>query len=454
VDRAFPNGFASLSAGYANGLFEYYNIGSLGDFYLDLQHHYVRGDVAYGPIHLRSFWNSDTGETNSWSAPTEWVRSFRSDIDADTVDVEIEGNQAFETGPMKHRFNMGVGYRFKGTELPGFIPDPVRENHVAAFVQEEATVSRVKVVGSLRADLVHPTLPIGETLSPRGAAIVRVADRTSVRLTGGTAFRAPNHVESYMEWVLPSSSSDAAYVLDYGDVNLNPERIATAEIGVHDESTSYHTADVSLYVNRLQDIIFLRSLESALASDTPIVDYDEGVGGYLAGTTGWSNLEDRYLGYGVEAEAEVFPIDGVDVFGNIAVERLTVSSGEGEPELDESASLVKVNAGASYRTPWRTDVALQANYASPQTWGQRLFDPTGQIVVVETEIPARLILSGRVVVRPLADDALEVGVGAWNFGALLDDDPAVHEGLFDSVQEHPKGQPVGARVFGSVSYRF
>lgn len=438
LDRTFgKDGFASLSGGYTSGFAEFYNIGALGDYFLDLDTGYVRGDLALGPLHFRAFWNSASGRTDAWTTPKGGLHAFDSTLDTDVVDLELEGNQEFTTGPVKHHLNAGLSYRYKYTDMPTFIGVIVKEHHASAFIQEEATISKVKVVASLRADR-HPLLPLSQTLSPRGAAIVRVADHTSVRVSGGTAFRAPNHLESYMDWSLPTSQ-DVAYLQDYGDKELRPERILTGEIGVHDESTSFHTADVSLYVNRLTDIIYLKSV-----TPTTDLEYNEEVGGYLAGTTGWTNLPDEYLGYGIEAEGDLFPVDGVDIYGNMALQRILVG-GNGEDAVpDRSASTLKLNGGVTYRTPYRTDLAIHAQYASSQTWRIRDFDENGQLAVSEAPIPARLVLNGQVAVRPFKDEKLSIGAGIWNAGALIT----------GGVREHPKGQPVGSRAFGTLEYKF
>jgi hypothetical protein len=199
----------------------------------------------------------------------------------------------------------------------------------------------------------------------------------------------------------------------------------------------------------LEDIIFLKDVESAVQPPDPIVAYDDELGGYLAGTTGWSNTAEKYLGYGVEAEAEVFPADGFDVHANIAFGRI-LESLDGETTRDESMSEWKVNTGVTWRTPYRTDVSLDANYASPQVWGLRSFDSAGQIVVTSVPIDSRLILSGRIGVRPLPDDSLELALGFWNIGTALNAD----DGLFSRFREHPKGQPIGPKALASAAYRF
>lgn len=449
IDRTFgKSGFASASGGFNRGEpIEIYNIGVTGDYVVNLRSHYLRADLAYGPVHLRGFWNKNTGTSLPWSTPADYLRAFDARMNADVVDIELEASEEIDTGPVHHRLSGAIGYRYKRTEFTYFLPEPAVEHHQNAFFQEQLGIGPLQVVAAIRADR-HPLLPLQQTLSPRGAAIVRVAEKTSVRVSGGTAFRSPTHIESYMEWVLPTST-DGVYIVDYGNRGLKPERILTAEVGLHDESTPFHTVDVSLYVNRLSDIIFLRSVAPATASATPNLVFNDG---FVAGTTGWTNLDPTYLGYGIEAEGELFPIDGLDIQGNVTVQQVREYQADGSFVQDKSSSLLKLNGGVTYRTPFRTDLSLHANYTGPQVWRLREFDAGGQIAVVERDLDARLILSGRVGVRPFKDDGLELAAGVWNVGALFGE--ADTASLFGPARENPKGQPVGGRAFGSATLRF
>ncbi len=440
IDRTFgKESFASVSGGFVDGVSEFYNLGALGDFYLDQRSTWLRGDAASGPVHVRAFWNSLNGEAGAWAEPKDWIRTLGSTVDSDVIDVEAEANGKVDTGAIHHRLNAGIGYRYKRTDMPGFITDVVSEHHGSAFVQDEATIDKIKLVASLRADQ-HPLLPLSETLSPRGAIIARVAPHTSLRATGGTAFRAPNHIESYMAWTLPTDT-DVAYVRDYGSTTLRPERIVTGEVGLHDESTSYHTADLTLYANRLTDIVYLSSLDAPSVAD---LAYNAEEGGFLAGTTGWVNVPDQYLGYGIEAEAELFPTDGLDVYANVDLQRIDVTSPGQSPVRDKSTSAAKINGGFTYRTPFDIDFALHGSWSSAQVWRLRTFDDAGALTTVEQPIDGRIVWNAKLVARPIPGEDVEVGVGAWNLGAFLG----------DAFKEHPKGQPVGPRVYGTLSYRF
>jgi len=448
LDVSFDNGFASVSGGWSNAFGEFYNIGVLGDYGIDVQHFYGRGDVAYGPVHLRAFWNSIDGAVGPWTEAKDAAQSVNSGLDSDTIDLELESSGELQTGPIMHRVNGGIGFRYKSIANFAFLGQDfdeegifIVENHANAFLNEEATINKVKLVVSLRADK-DPKLPLSQTLSPRGSAILRVREDTSVRVTGGTAFRAPNMVERYMNFDLPTGR-DGAFIRDFGDETLSPERIVTAELGLHDESSLFHTADVTLYVNQLTDVMGLTPVEPSL---TP---YDP-AGGYFAGTSGWTNLPEVFTGYGAEADLKLFPVDGVDVYLNSNLQQVRESSRDANGDVvhtnkGSGTSLVRSNLGFAYRTPYRFDLSSSLGFASGQTWTLREFDDAGQIVGNQYGVPPRALVSARAAYRPMNDENLEFAATLWNATALSE------SGRF---REHPSGQLVGSRLFGSVSYKF
>ena len=193
-----------------------------------------------------------------------------------------------------------------------------------------------------------------------------------------------------------------------------------------------------LYLNRVTDLIDLDNVTPAF---NPFDDQNVGI---EVGRTGWINLPAVSTGMGAEAELELFPTDGLDLFANASVSKVTENT-DGTVVTEGSSSSFKVNAGASYRTPYRTDVSLSLNYLSAQDWGLREFDPdTLAITVVSSPLEARILASARIAVRPFVDADFELAVNAWNFTAFFS----------DGFREHPEGQPITGRLYGSVAWRF
>ncbi|TVQ89399.1 MAG: TonB-dependent receptor [Deltaproteobacteria bacterium] len=438
IDRSFGDlGVVSLSGGFVDGTAEIYNIGVLGNYAMDTTDAYVRADATFGPVHARVFYNYLQGSTGPWAGLPAERRLLDSDFLATTFDAELESFGEFSTGSIDHRINGGIGYRRKYIGNFDYLEGEVVEHHFNAFVNHEASIGKVKLIGSLRADR-HPLIDLDRTLSPRGAIIGRVAKDTSLRLTGGTAFRVPTLVESYMDFGLPSGV-DGVVVEDFGSRALFPERILTFEAGFHDESSLYHTVDVTVFYNRVSNLIGLRPLDPRFSPYSPRHE------GFIVGETGWVNLADVYHGGGVEVDGKLFPADGLDIFANLNVQRIFQDTPGQDLQVDRSTSLIKANAGVQYRTPYRVDLSTAAHFVGPQTWVLRGFDEGGDILFTPRSIPSRFLFNARVAARPFADDKLELAVTGWNMLALAD---------AGRSREHPNGQLLRARIFGSVSYSF
>ncbi|MCK6507175.1 TonB-dependent receptor, partial [Myxococcota bacterium] len=438
VDRAIGReGFASLSAGHSRGSTEYYVFGALGDYVTEFDHSYARADLGYGPVHLWGFFNRWAGPTGPW-LEYQGERSLWTSYDARTLDLEAEGDLSFQTGAVAHRLNLGAGYRHKQVAWDYLVGqgEPIAEDHYNAFLQDTARLGWLRLIGSLRLDR-HPLVALSRTISPRGAAILRLADRTSARLNVGTSFRSPSFMESYLELEQPTDA-DGLYVDTLGNTELLPERIFTTEAGLHDASSRWHELDLALYLNRVTDLIYVTDLRP----EAGLFDPDDN--GFSAGSTSFQNLPPVYTAVGGEVDGRLFPVDGLDLYANGAVERITEAE-EGVAVVDGSTSLVKGNLGAMYRSPWRIDAAAHVQCLSAQTWRLREYDDQGQLVVAEASIPARAVLAAELAARPFADGALELSLSGWNLGALVQG---------QGFREHPKGQRVGPRVFGSATWRF
>ena len=441
IDRAFlDRGLFSISGGYAEGSSEFYSIGGLGNYLLkDMQTGYVRADVGWQPVLLRVYFNRLDAIAGAWYDYSA-AKLVSTTLVNDVLDVELSGVFEGDTGAVHHTLSAGGNYRRKQIAWTYLEGDgaPIIENHFGAFVQEDARLGALSFSGALRMDR-HPLVDISRTISPRGALVWHLQDTTSLRLTSGTSFRSPSFTESYLELEQPNANPpDGIYVLSAGNRELVPERIFTTELGLRDESSNIHTADATLYVNRVSSLIGLTDLIPSVSF------YDEQDNGFLVGTTGFVNEESLYTSYGSELEGHLFPINGLDLRANAHLQRTTEDTG-GEVVQDASASALKLNASAAYVTPFRVDLFVGVHYASRQVWRLREFSPVGTLIISEEEIPARTIPSARVAVRPLPDGSLELAATVWNPAALT------ASGRF---REHPKGQLVGGRAYASLIYRF
>jgi len=90
-----------------------------------------------------------------------------------------------------------------------------------------------------------------ENLSPKISILYKPREMTTLRLSGGTAFRSPNVYNLYRTWV---SSTGWTY---RGNPNLEPETTASWELG-WEQKTSFGTRFKATYFeNYVQDLIYL-----------------------------------------------------------------------------------------------------------------------------------------------------------------------------------------------------
>ncbi|MBL8616492.1 MAG: TonB-dependent receptor [Deltaproteobacteria bacterium] len=440
IDRQLGDeALLGVSGGYAEGFQEFYAIGALGDFALPFRSGFGRIDASVGDLHVWTFYNGFSGAASPWLQPTGG-RDLSTEVKTQTWDVEADARRSLDTGPVEHQLSFGAGYRFKSVEwgyLEGGGEAPITEHHAKVFINDQATVGPVSVVGSLRLDR-HPLVPLRETLSPRGAVITRLAPKTSARLGAGTAFRAPSQMESYLDLNQPVGT-DGLYVETRGDRDLGPERILTVEGGVHDETFRWMQADLAAYWSRVTDLIYLQDIELSLSP------FDPAAAGFQAGTTRFGNLDPIYRALGLEGDLHLFPLDGLDLYANGTLQRMTEEVG-GQTAVDWETPGWKANLGASWRSPYRVDLSGHLHLRGDQVWKLRDYDAvTGELLTEEADVDPPTILVTRAGLRLLPEDALELAISAWNVGALLSG---------EGTREHPKGQPVGGWLMGSASYRF
>lgn len=436
VDRTFGRmGFASVSGGLSSGNFEYESLSALPSYGISFTDAYGRGDLSWGILHFRTFWNSNNAETGPWMGVDDEPFPNVTRLDMDTIDAELEAPIPFSTGPLDHVLNIGIGYRKKRIAidyLTGGFEDPKNENHYSFFLNEQMTYRGFQAVGSLRVD-AHPWLDLSETVSPRLAAVQRVAPYTSVRATAGTAFRAPNALENYSDFEL-GTPFDGGWIHGPGSTDLKAERISTFELGFHDESTDVHVVDAVLFFNHLRDTIWFPDITGQINF------YDPDPGGFSFGIVPFENAPFDVYGYGLEVEGRIFPTDGMDLYTNIDLQNVEKPD-DVLPSFSLPAAL-KINAGWMYRTPWRTDLTLQGNYVSAMDGNASTFDDDGLLVTTSVVIPSRVILSTRIGIRPTRDENLELAFTGWNLVAG------------DGWIDHSKGQTLRARVHGSARYTF
>lgn len=445
LDTTFgTKGWASLSGGFGTGFTEFYAKGALGNNGLDGGVGHVRADVGWGPVHLRSTWQREGGRVTPWLSSAASSRSTEANVLDDIVDLELEGSFRKVTGAVEHRIHVGGGYKYKvfraGVIGQGF-EIPRIEHHASLFGQYQLQWRWLGAVASLRWDR-HPLIDATRTFAPRGALVFRVRDTTALRVSAGTAYRAINGLESYVNLDL-NTTADGYFVGFRGaatgsSVTLGPENMTTVELGARDESSPFHKIDLAVYWNRLTDLIDIGSVEPVLGP------YDPDAGGYPFGQAEWVNDPTAYDAIGGEVDLTLFPVDGLDLFVNGSVQRVLATS-DGVTTVDGSTALARVNVGGTYRAPFRMDFSLSAHVTTAQDWRVPQFDDTGTVEVVTRPIPGRVLMVARIAGRPVTKPELELSATLWNPLGFFDE---------TAFREHPDGQVVGPRLYGQARIAF
>jgi outer membrane receptor protein involved in Fe transport len=445
--------------GFDNVSMEVVPLGALRTFGNTGQTGFARFEVDSGSTKVKAFWNALRLTTGPEYWP-EGIASLKSSVRSDVLDLSAQTGFDFKLAGT-HRLNIGAGYRFKSVQWSYLLPRPdnapYQEHHFNAFLQEEWEISRkLSLVLSYRVDR-NPLLASegvtagGLVQSPRGTLLYELKPDQVLRLTLGSAFRAPTFLESYIDLFAPIPNQPAMGVRFQGSRALQPEQMLQAELGFRGRVGSFQP-DVVIYAERVQNLITDGALRLPA---NPSEAVDPITGQYVVGYTGFQNEPGSYFGVGAELGGKWSPADGVDLGANYSYERMfacRVTAGGGCTEDISAANQAsatlgntarhKLNVSATWRTKADFDLAVDVHYVSAVTWFEKSFDITreGGVLFTPYLVPAYTLVNGRVGYR-WVKDKLETGVAFYNlFG--------------DEHREHPFGNRIGRRVLFTVSGAF
>jgi iron complex outermembrane receptor protein len=351
---------------------------------------------------------------------------------------------------VEHSIRAGAAYRLKVVDWNYLAKDAPIENHGSIFLQDTLRLGRaVQIVVSGRADYV-PYLQ-NVVLSPRGSLIIKPTDRQSIRVSGSSAFRNPTFLESYLDLPIQAQMPGVELVSaskrqEDPNFRLQPERIITAEASYLNQMSDLFEFELTAYYNRISNLIVL-----APARPRTLANRADGIGGfnpatgrYTVGFGGWENRCDTYNVFGGEVGTRVYPIEGLDLFANYALNLSSqeLPAGCNLPE-DRRTSRHKINAGVQLRTKPGIDGEITVNYQTAQTWTEQVATSQG-VEYQQFDLPGYLLLNGRLGWRfPLVSTTGEVSIAVFNaLAGLMSEEP----------QMHPFGNRVGRRVMAFFSH--
>lgn len=414
------------------GSFEFYGVASLRNQAIDGEEYNLRGGYDSDLLSIRTFWN----RLRVQSAP-QFYRTGTDDLGSrvrfDLVSIEPVFRPEVELFG-QHAMVMGGEYRFKFIDWD-YLDEEQTEDHFALFFQDSwAMTPQFSTIASARLDL-HPL--IGPLASPRVAFIYKPTPNQAIRLSAGTAFRQPTMAETYLDLSAATPVAGAAVTLVGGQADLDPERIVTIDAGYRYQS-EFGELEAVAYFNRVTNLITRTPLTPTGADE----EFRPDINAFVAGRSFYVNDPRAFLALGGELSTRLYPIDGVDVGANYALQYI-FEEDTGERFTD--SPIHKVSVWGQLRTSIGLDVGLSGHFVSSQKWIEPNYDPSDPTGFNTDPLPidASFLVIGRVGYR-LFDDRLELAVSGTN---LLDFGDLRH-------REHPFANRLEARVLATVTARF
>jgi len=365
-----------------------------------------------------------------------------------SLDAELQFYTDFKAPKaVEHSIRAGAAYRLKVVDWNYLAKDAPIENHGSLFLQDALRFGRaVQLVVSGRADYVPYLQDV--VLSPRGSLIIKPTDLQSIRLSGSSAFRNPSFLESYLDLPIQLQIPGAEVISaskrqEDPDFRIKPERIITAEASYLNQMSELFEFELTAYYNRIADLIVLAPIRPRTLANRAdgIGGFNPATGRYAVGFGGWENRCDTYNVFGGEVGTRVYPVEGLDVFANYALNLSSQELPDGcnLPE-DKRTSRHKINAGVQLRTKPGIDGEITLHYQTAQTWTEQVATLQG-LEYQQFDLPGYLLLNGRLGWRfPILSTTGEVSIAVFNaLAGVMGDEPP---------QMHPFGNRVGRRVMG------
>ena len=447
TQRLGTNTALHLGGGFSEANLELTGIGVFYDYVAKLRTADVTAALTTKNFRARTFYNRFDALNSGMNANYIGQQLYRASAYTNVLDTELEFFDLRQFGGSTNELHVGANYRLKNVDWP-MVGGEHTENHGALFLEDSfAPAKWIKFVLSGRLDY-NPYL---EQLlaSPRASIVLHPSERSTIRLSGATAYKKPSFLEAYSSFPLqlPVTGADAFYGNDLfvAGSKLAPERISAVELGYQNQENEYFEWEVAAYLQHVSDFINGAPFPVATPSDVAQgnAGFNQTTGRYTIAYGGLVNeCATRDL-YGGEAGVPVYPVVGLDLFANYAWTRFHDNIPQGcfaKPFGHQSEH--KVNAGVQVRTALGIDGEVAFHYVSDQTWTEMVasLGSTADVKYESFPLDGYTLVNARLGYRFYKNRA-EVSATAFN---LLDN---VH-------REHPIGQLVGRRFMGFMAYRF
>ncbi len=441
----------SIGGGYSRYSLDVYGIGPINDYTIKGDNSDITVDFKSKHINARTYFQRfavrsgfdyvylahnplpATPEQNSFDAEVEYVTDFKL------------------PEALKHDVHVGLGYRLKNARWEYLESDLPTEHHGSVYLQDSMSVGKsFTFVASGRLDYVPYLSRV--IASPRASAIIKPTDRQAIRVSGSTAFRTPSFLESYLDLPLQLTLPGVELISsarreDNPLSKTQPEQITTVEASYLNQQNDSFEFELTAYYNRVTDLVALAPNRNVSLSGKAggLGGLDPNTGLYTVSYGGWVNQCDIHHVGGGEIGGRLYPVEGLDIFANYALNLSTQQLPKGctAPE-DKRTSAHKLNVGVQVRTKAGFNGELSFHYQSAQVWGEQVATATG-IVDQQFPLAAYTLLNARIGYRFFHDRA-EISGTVFNALAGVGTDDGA------APQQHPFGNRVGRRFMGFFSY--
>jgi outer membrane receptor protein involved in Fe transport len=212
--------------------------------------------------------------------------------------------------------------------------------------------------------------------SPKGGITYHPDDRTALKVSAGTGFRAPSLFELYKNQVRGGGT-----YFRFANPNLNPEKIASYDVGAERFFMDNLWGRVTFYQSWARDYIGDRLIRQFIR------------GGRLYSEYTIENISKVNI-HGLEVELKWDPNKDWTIFGNYTWNVSKIKKDESNPALEgnylPTDPLQKIHFGVWYKNPEIVNVLLQGNYYITMYFDNENTFESGGYFTMDASISRRL----------------------------------------------------------------
>lgn len=151
-------------------------------------------------------------------------------------------------------FSKSVSIR--DTLLGNFGYNPVSFSNLSEFLQFYYIRSKFRIMGGIRYD--RNTL-YGNSFSPQLAVLYKFNNKTSIRLSGGTAYKAPPSSIAFQSLAYPVTGNNINYIMAPVK-NLLPEKFEAFELGINSKRLKRVSVNQSFFFYQVRNHILVETM--------------------------------------------------------------------------------------------------------------------------------------------------------------------------------------------------